>query len=240
MSSEKKIIRDESIDLLKILAVFLVLNSHMGMCYEKFSFLATGGAIGDALFFFVSGFTLFLGGNYRFDNWYKRRIFRIYPTVLAVGIISCLFLGNEDSFLDVLTAKRYWFVRCIFLYYALLYPVKCCVKNAYVLFAVLSAVFFVGFFFLYDHESEGLFWGSNSYFRWFYFFLITLQGAVIGRNDRVVFKKIHLAWLAISVFGWYGLCYLFSASKLQILSAVPMFGITYFLYSFANSFFVKK
>ena len=52
--------RVPAIDILKFFAVFLVMNSHMEICYPKFQFLATGGAIGDALFFFASGFTLFL------------------------------------------------------------------------------------------------------------------------------------------------------------------------------------
>lgn len=55
--------RDTAIDFVKFLALFLVLNSHMGECYPKYQFLATGGAIGDALFFFASGFTLFLGSG---------------------------------------------------------------------------------------------------------------------------------------------------------------------------------
>lgn len=52
-----------SIDILKVFAVFLVMNSHMELCYGEYGFLATGGAIGDALFFFCSGFTLLMGGG---------------------------------------------------------------------------------------------------------------------------------------------------------------------------------
>ena len=48
--------RDVAIDFVKVIATILVLNSHMGICYGKYSMLATGGGIGDALFFFVSGF----------------------------------------------------------------------------------------------------------------------------------------------------------------------------------------
>lgn len=54
--------RDISIDILKFLAVLAIANSHMGVLYGKYSVLATGGAIGVALFFFASGFTIFLGG----------------------------------------------------------------------------------------------------------------------------------------------------------------------------------
>lgn len=76
--------RDFSIDVLKFLAVFLIINSHMDILYTNYKFLATGGAIGDTLFLFCSGYTLLLNKqNIRFDNWYKRRINRIYPSVIV-------------------------------------------------------------------------------------------------------------------------------------------------------------
>ena len=53
--------RNISIDILKCFAAILITNSHMGILYGNYSVLATGGAIGDSLFFFCSGFTLFLG-----------------------------------------------------------------------------------------------------------------------------------------------------------------------------------
>jgi peptidoglycan/LPS O-acetylase OafA/YrhL len=52
--------RDISIDIIKFLAVLFIINSHADVCYPKYSALATGGAIGDALFLFCSGYTLFL------------------------------------------------------------------------------------------------------------------------------------------------------------------------------------
>lgn len=78
--------RNISIDILKFLAVLFITNSHMDLLYGEYSYLATGGAIGDALFFFISGFTIFLGREYKdFSNYYKRRINRIYPTVFCMG-----------------------------------------------------------------------------------------------------------------------------------------------------------
>lgn len=76
-----------SIELLKFVAVLLVLNSHMDSLYGKYDVFSTGGAIGDSLFFFASGFTIFLGRFGRFDNWYKRRIKRIYPSLIAWAFI---------------------------------------------------------------------------------------------------------------------------------------------------------
>lgn len=50
--------RNIGIDILKCFAVIVITN-YMDILYPKFGALATGGAIGDALFFFCSGFTLF-------------------------------------------------------------------------------------------------------------------------------------------------------------------------------------
>ena len=41
--------RNIGIDILKFLAVLLITNSHMELLYGKYSVLATGGTIGDAL-----------------------------------------------------------------------------------------------------------------------------------------------------------------------------------------------
>ncbi len=62
--------RDSSIDLLKFLAVFIIINSHCDILYpESIRALATGGAIGDCLFLFVSGFTLALSPVIGFGDW---------------------------------------------------------------------------------------------------------------------------------------------------------------------------
>ena len=47
--------RNIGIDILKCFAAIVITNSHMDILYPKFGALATGGAIGDALFFFCSG-----------------------------------------------------------------------------------------------------------------------------------------------------------------------------------------
>lgn len=232
--------RNDSIDFVKLVAVFLVLNSHMGICYGSHSFLATGGAIGDALFFFISGFTLFLGGKYRFDNWYKRRLSRIYPSVLATGIVACLLFKSEDSFFDVITAKRYWFVQCIFIYYVLLYPIKTYVSKVWIVFAALFAFVVGAYFLFFDFTGKGIFWGSDSYFRRMFFFLIVLQGAMLGKQGQITFRVWHLPALFVSIVAWYGVCYFFNGANWQILSVVPIFGITYFLYSVSNNRLVKK
>lgn len=55
--------RDFAIDIVKFLAVLMIINSHADVMYPHMKILATGGAIGDCLFLFCSGFTLFWGGG---------------------------------------------------------------------------------------------------------------------------------------------------------------------------------
>lgn len=52
--------RNVGIDILKFFAVILITNSHMDLLYGRWSILATGGAIGDALFSSVQDLPYFL------------------------------------------------------------------------------------------------------------------------------------------------------------------------------------
>ena len=228
--------RDTAIDFVKFIAVFLVLNSHMGVCYPKYQFLATGGAIGDSLFFFVSGFTLFLGrSNLRFDEWYKRRIKRIYPSLLAVATIGALVFGKTDSFGSIIIAKQYWFIQCILVLYPLLFLAKKYVSKHIIFLVTLTIIISSVFPLIY--EGEDLFWGYG-YYRWAVHFLFMLLGAIMGmERDRI--KQLNI-WIAICltllcVAAWYLIVYQFGKSPLQVLSIIPMMGVLYFTYSIGRS-----
>ena len=94
------------------------------LLYGKYSVLATGGTIGDALFLFCSGFTLFMKPMMsirEFPDWYKRRINRIYPTVLAIAVIKCTFFGGHSTINDIILHGGGWFVSCIMIYYVFIF-----------------------------------------------------------------------------------------------------------------------
>lgn len=133
--------RDISIDILKFIAALLITNSHMGLLYGKYDMFATGGSIGDVLFFFASGFTLFKGRMGRFDNWYKRRINRIYPTVFAWAILASFVLGYQYDMKHIVIHGGGWFVTCIMIYYVILWLIRKVAANKLSwAFAVVSAV----------------------------------------------------------------------------------------------------
>ena len=233
--------RDTRIDFLKAIATLLVLNSHMGVCYKDYSFLATGGAIGDALFFFASGFTLFLGRMDTFDNWYKRRIMRIFPTVFVVGLIAALFFGDNNSFLDIILCKQYWFIPTILICYIPLYLIRRFFNGRQTVIAGLVYLMLFGICFIILYDNHALFYGKNILWRKFFYLSLMIFGAIVGKNkDRINWKPWMLLALIGSVFFFYILIYLLNGSSMQIVSSIPLMGISFCIYVLGDSRLIKR
>lgn len=236
-----------SIEAMKFIAVFLVANSHMGLMYGKYSFLATGGALGDALFFFCSGFTLFLSRCDRFDNWYKRRICRIYPSVFAWALISDAFFDRHLGMKSILFHGGGWFITCIMIYYVILYFVrKKLFDKKWISFAISGSIVLVWYLFFHDNSSLGIY-SSGDYFAWAIYFLFMLLGAYLGAG-KIELCSIRLRYnvilFLISLVSYYGLQYLCVLSdvlvRFQLVTLIPMFGVIIFLYKICDSSMLNK
>lgn len=232
--------RDVAIDFVKVIATCLVLNSHMGICYGKYSALATGGGLGDALFFFVSGFVLFLGRRNNFIDWYKRRIGRIFPTVIAVALVSCLIFGNRLGFIQVVSAENYWFLQCILVCYVLMYPIIRYDLSLKVLIPISVVVFVLAYFFLFNIDGQ-LFYGINNKFRWLVYFSIMLIGGGISKNShKIPNSKYSLLWLLLCVVAWYGINYIAQGRWVQLFSYIPLVGFCVSVYLLGKSPFIER
>lgn len=236
--------RNIAVDFVKVIATLLVLNSHMGICYGAYSMLATGGAIGDALFFFISGFTLFLGvskiGNISFINWYKKRIGRIYPTILATGLVSGLFFANYSNFIEVISAEKYWFLQCILVSYLFLYPILRNSNRLNICILISIILTIILYFTAFDFNGH-IFYGVNNYFRWvFYFNFMLIGGWIFINNKNITYKNWHLIAFLICVILWYGINFISKGGNLTILSMIPLIGICYFMYSIGKSLLIEK
>ena len=232
-----KLKRIIEIDILKVFAVILVLNSHMDLCYGEYYKFSAGGSLGDALFFFCSGFTLFIGRSMRFDNWYKRRMMRILPTVIATAIVIRLFWGEKLSIIDMIITERYWFLGCILIYYVLLYPIKEYVKDKWLVpIWCLSAVILVGIYYFWFNGV--VYW---SLYRYYVYFLFMLQGAIIGKNvDKYKFKYSSIPFMIMSAGLWFVLVHFFTNHFLQILAVFDQLLFTYFTFIFSKAPFWDK
>lgn len=243
--------RDIGVDLIKFLAALLITNSHMGMLYGKYNALATGGCIGDTLFFFCSGFTLFLkpmGGANLFFNWYKRRINRIYPSVIAVAILGCVFFGTQNDILNIILHGGEiikgggWFIPCIMLYYIALFFVG-------VFFISKIWIIFVGViagtaFWFFSGVTEYSLYGD--YIRWLLFFDFMLLGSKVGlaRNEIKSSPIIDVILLFLSVIVFYAIFVasvkIESLAYIQFFSVFPLFGIMFYLYKVGSSKWIER
>ena len=232
--------RDTAIDFVKLVATLLVMNSHMAISYGNYSFMASGGGIGNALFFFASGFTLFLGRDSSFIEWFRRRIKRIYPSLIAVAIIGAVFFGWSDSVLDIILAKRYWFIQCILTLYPLLFLVRRYCRRQVLLFLILGFGIMLLFPFIYD--GKGLFYGGE-YYRWAVYSLFMLLGAILGKLRRKLPDMslwVVVLTLVISLASWYLIVYFFKNSWIQVLSVIPLFLIPLCFYYLGRCEMIKN
>jgi hypothetical protein len=223
-----------SIELIKFLAVIFVTNSHFGDLYVNFKMLATGGAIGDVLFFFASGFTLFLGRFGRFDNWYKRRIKRIYPSILAWAIIMSFWGLRQYTLKSVILGGDFWFIRCIMLYYIVLYFVRFYYSTKPMIpFIVVVTTILIWYYF---EDSSFFFMYNATYFKWIHYFLFMLLGAYIGNKtiQLEIKPKSDLLLLFLTLVLFYATMLLSDQNStlahFQIISLIPLFGFVLFTY----------
>lgn len=240
--------RDFAIDIVKFLAVLLIINSHADMMYPQMKMLATGGAIGDCLFLFCSGFTLFMGKVTSFDNYYKRRISRIYPSVFMSVLFVHLISMTPSFGLKELTGGE--FIIAIMVYYVLLYFVRkyAIDRIGWILtgVAIISLIVYLLWFpYKYEVSSKGIY-GITTYYRWIPYFAAMLLGAVIGMKRKEL--KYHAGWdfvklmLCMAVF--YSIQF---AAKIyrpiapwQVVTLLPLMGIIVYFYKWCNAGWMKK
>ncbi len=234
--------RNISIDIIKFFAALLITNSHMEILYHPHEILATGGAIGDVLFFFASGFTLFLGRMGRFDNWYKRRINRIYPTVFAWAILSTLFFSKQYDIIHILLYGGGWFCSCIMLYYIVLYFVRRYMVNHLNYVFLITSIIVIIWYLVIERPVGYNMYGAT-YFKWGHYFLFMLLGAYIGKEKQTIniapIKDALLLLLSIILF--YGIHLAgkkyITLENYQILSLLPLLSLTFYLYKVCNNNF---
>lgn len=228
--------RNIAIDVLKFIAAILITNSHMGILYGKYNELATGGAIGDVLFFFCSGFTLFLSRGLRFDNWYKRRINRIYPTIFAWAILSAFVFDMNMGMDYIIIHGGGWFVTCIMIYYIILYFIqRFLIGKLWMVFGIVSLICVIWYILLDKPDDYNIY--GETYFKWGHYFLFMLLGAIMGlgsgRNNWCVIKNTIFLFISIVVYYLILLVgRLYPAyNDLQIISILSLLSITYFCYN---------
>ncbi len=191
--------RDPAIDFVKCLAVLLIVNSHLDSFYpDGVRMLATGGAIGNSLFFYCSGYTLAHGRFDSFASWYKRRLSRILPTFLVCTIVCSYIL--ETPWWS--TAAAFWFVRCILMHYAALYVIRRRLMDHKLIVWIVSAAVIVGWWLLMERPQDDIY--DAAYFLWLHYFPCTLLGLFAASSEHRPSPTRSAAVAAFLVAVYYG------------------------------------
>lgn len=164
-----------SIDVLKTLAVLLILNHRMQLSYGDYTLLATGGALGCGLFFFLSGYASAFAQTDSFKNWINKRIGRLVLPVL-IAAFFCDYGVHR-----VFCTSFMWFVHCLVIYFMAFYFIK---KYAMKYISLISAFTLLGYmvyYILIGNSCTDLYGRSAD--KYVIFFAFYLSGAAFRIKD---------------------------------------------------------
>lgn len=238
----------------RFIAILLITNSHLDHLYP-IPQLGTGGAIGNALFFMLSGYGLAMSWkreNRLFFQWYMRRIFRIYPSLILIIIIFNLLLGGTWqywTFKDYITTFIWptdaWFISALMVFYIIFFGILK-LKNQNAFLAAVFILFIPYFYFYFTHVDLSHYTIEGpSYFKWIFYLQIMLFGGYLAHNkDNVgLGDKGAMFLLIISLCIYYFLGYLFTQgqfARYQLMIHLLTFLIVFSTLKIAQSSLVIK
>ncbi len=175
------------VSFIRFVAAVLITNSHFDELYPAgFSWMSTGGALGNALFFFVSGWTLYLSRRSNFAEWIARRYSRIFPSAWIFYL--CVIAAGAGTYAaaDFLTLSSHWFLNAIVVFYPAFFFITKFFEKRLPWIIALTAIPLAATFFALPHESYILESGTLN-LRWYAYFAIMLLGAFAARNRETLF-----------------------------------------------------
>lgn len=241
--------RQTDTTLMLFLATVLITLSHLDP-FVPDPRITTGGAIGNSLFFFLSGYGLAMSLNATgldasmpsLLDYLRKRLLRLYPAVL---IVACAMLvagrigitGISDFVSVFLWPTPFWFVSAVVVFYI---PVFYLARLKPAGIAMAMAILMVPYIFFYSQMDLSKFVvEGRDYFKWINYFGITLLGCLVARLKLTPrFSVFTIAGLLVSLL-------LFLVSKLtvfkydvgymQFLFHVWMYPIIYFSFQVFSS-----
>jgi peptidoglycan/LPS O-acetylase OafA/YrhL len=196
-----------ALDVLRALAIVLVTNSHLDAIYPD-ARASTGGAFGNALFFFVSGYGLALGigPSTAFGGWMMRRLVRIYlPLWTIVGLVAWIAPAHVARHgmpwaQTLLWPTWYWFVSAIVLFYPAFFVLaRLSAVRGFVLVAAALVPLYAWLY------LGGLDLGADSLeagrFKWIFYAQVMLMGGWFARQPVRPLPRPGL-WLFAGTVGF--------------------------------------
>ena len=195
--------KKQFINLLRVLAAVCITNSHFANVWPM-SGIASGGMLGDVLFFAISGYCLYRPEfkMQDFGRWYIKRIRRIYITVILIALLTGFFTGFPLSVSGWLHTfiypTNYHFVASIMVLYIVYYVWMNLLKRWKISIGISTVVFSVAVLIVYvltfDKSWYHIDVVENHFIR-FLFFAAMLLGAYFREAEQKVGKyTANSAW----------------------------------------------
>lgn len=207
------------ITLLKVIATFCITWFHFKWTVPaQLSPLFIGGAIGNSLFFFASGFLLKFKDEQYPCEWLIKKFLRLLPSIWVFYLGSSLLCSNYTfAWYNLLYPTTFWFVNAILIYFVI----------SYVLFAInqkffnqksmipassigrkrLFLMIFWGhflYFFLFAYPCNDIIMDNGGLQCWFFWFAFFIIGQFC-RLKNISFKGSYasLFKLALSIIAFF-------------------------------------
>lgn len=241
-----------STNLLRCVAIFLIANSHLDH-YYPISQLGTGGAIGNALFFMLSGYGLALSPQLQkqpFIFWYRRRIGRIYPSlIIAVSLLVILrekawhHWDVKNYIENLIWPTPYWFIAALMLFYVIFFIVAKQNNARMFLAGIIALVIPYGYFYVtmidltrYSVEGPG-------YFKWIVYLQLMLYGGYLSNintsiRGRIITDGLLLLLCIVVYFGILLLVNRGYGGQFQAVSQLLMFPMMLLFLKVSRSDFI--
>lgn len=136
--------------------------------------------------------------NNRFDQFYKRRINRIYPSVIAWTLIGSIIFETDVEY----HSWGGWFVPCIMLYYVVLYLCNHYLKNQPFVWLAISLTICLSWYY-FTSKTIGFYIFENKLSWGFYFFSFWLGSFVSYKRKELKEHSILDILMAIVLITMY-------------------------------------
>lgn len=211
----------EQTNIIRVIAILLIINSHID-ALVPIPFISTGGSLGNALFFILSGYGLTLSQKQNKLNWGKwifKRIGKLYSTLFIFNLIFFIPLSiyiNKTNFLNFkiiidtfLFPSGFVFIKALIVFYIIGYPIiKYFSSRATKLVLLITLILHLVFYILtVDKSAFNIFSYENIPLLMLGWFSLFLFGICIAKDEilsRTKFNKFYLIALFGSLIAIYG------------------------------------
>lgn len=215
-----------AISLVKVIAMLLIIHSHSDILFpERLSFLATGGALGNELFFLVGGY-LYSTKRKLAQTTYRRFVRLYVPTYLMtilLYIFGTISIGSltspKEIIYRVIWPTSFWFVSSIFingiLFHALYIRSAFSTQKKTILLAIIFLILNTLIYILFIPNKDVWivedykFFDGMVYYKCIYSFAVFCIGYLIryletkkriAINEKILFSGALISFVVFYVF----------------------------------------